>query len=294
MTWLVVLNPGAGRAGDAATRLERALEASAASHRIVVSRDRDHVAELIGAAVADGFDRFAAVGGDGTAHLVLNAIMGHRWAEPPRLAILPAGSGSDFIRTFALPRRLEDAVHRLETPDLYRCDVGRIEGGFGECWFLNAVNFGVAAASAGRAERLPRWMGGLRYTAAFWLELARFRPGPAQVRTERRVMAVETSMNVVVANGQFFGGGLNVAPQAATMDGLLDVEIFAGPRRRAFGVMPRVIRGLHLRHPAVTVGKGARLDIDVPADWPVEADGEMLGRGPARVMVVPAAIDFKI
>ena len=293
MTWLIVHNPAAGRRGDVSARLERALADTGIDHTMAVSEHVGHVAELVAAAVANGITRFASVGGDGTAHLVLNAMLADEWAAPPTLAIIPAGSGSDFIRTFALPRTLEGGVGVLAGDDRYRCDVGLISGGFGRRYFLNAVNFGVVAAAAARAERLPRPLGGLRYTTAFWLSLAGFRPAPVEVVVGKRTLA-GPGLNVVVANGQFFGGGLNIAPQASVMDGVFDVEVFAGPRRNAFAVMPRVIRGLHLRHRAVSIGRGAAITVQVPHHWPVEADGESIGTGPAQVQVVPGAIDFKI
>ncbi len=293
MSWLIVLNPAAGRPEDVSPAVHTALERLGVPHDVVTSESAAHVAGIVDAGVRRGVTRFAAVGGDGTAHLVLNALMAHVWEEPPTLAIIAAGSGSDFIRTFALPRKLDESVALLATDDTYRCDIGRIEGEFGSRFFLNAVNFGVAAASAVRAGRLPRRLGGLRYTIAFWLTLAGFPPRPVSVALGRRTIAGE-AMNVVVANGQFFGGGLNVAPQAAVMDGVFDIEVFAGPRRRAFTLMPRVIKGLHLRHRAVTVGRASTLDVTVPGDWPIEADGEHLGAGSARVTVVRSAIDFKI
>lgn len=293
MTWQIIHNPSAGRSSDVGRRLASALADHDVPHEIEVSQTPAHVAELVAAAIGRGARRFAAVGGDGTAHLVLNALMAETWERPPTLAIIPAGSGSDFIRTFALPRTLEGGVALLGGGEAYRCDVGLVEGTFGARYFLNAVDFGVAAASVVRAEALPRFLGGLRYTTAFWLALAGFPPAHASVRIGRR-MIEGSAMNVVVSNGQFFGGGLNVAPQAAVMDGMLDVQVFLGPRRRAFSVMPRVIRGLHLRHPAVVKGRGDVIDVDVPQHWPVEADGEMIGHGPAHVKVIPGAIDFKI
>lgn len=293
MRWFVVHNPAAGRPEDVSPRLAAALRTAGVDYDISVTQSAADVSGVVNDARRAGHHRFAAVGGDGTAHVVLNAMMAEAWDEPPTLAIVAAGSGSDFIRTFALPRRLEDGVALLATPDLYRCDIGHIEGRFGTRYFLNAVNVGVAAASVLKADRLPRRIGGLRYTTAFWLALAAFHPSPIAVTTGRRRIDAE-AMNVVVANGQFFGGGLNVAPQAALMDGALDIEVFEGPRRRAFAVMPRVIRGLHLRHPAVTVTRSGSVEIDVPDDWPVEADGEFLGSGSVRCDVVPHALDFKI
>jgi diacylglycerol kinase (ATP) len=293
VTWRVIHNPSAGRGSQIGARLRDALDRHGVDAEIEVSASPDHIEELVVSAARSGATRFAVVGGDGTAHLALNALMSLGWDAPPTLAIVPAGSGSDFIRTFALPRSLEGGVAVLAGDGVYRCDVGRIDGGFGTRWFLNVMNSGVAAASVGTAMRLPRFLGGLRYSAAFWLALPRFRPTHIDVRAGSRTIGGE-ALNVVVANGQFFGGGLNIAPQAAVMDGALDLQVFLGPRRRAFSIMPRVVRGLHLRHPAVLRGRAPRFELDVPQSWPVEADGELLGYGPVTVSVVPEAIDFKI
>ncbi|MBA2338476.1 MAG: YegS/Rv2252/BmrU family lipid kinase [Acidimicrobiia bacterium] len=291
--WWIVRNPSAGGGREVAARLRRALLDHRVDAEVVVSQSAGHVADLVAEGRSRGLARFAAVGGDGTAHLVLNGLMAHPWPQPPTLAIIPAGSGSDFIRTFALPRTVEGGVALLGGGQVYRCDIGKVEGRFGERWFLNAANVGVVAAAAARAGRLPAPLGALRYGAAFWLSLAGFRPADVVVdlggrRIEQRALAV------VVANGQFFGGGLNVAPQASLIDGILDVEVFAGPRWLAFEVMPRVIGGHHLRHRAVKRGRASALTITVPDDWPVEADGELLGQGPVRITAHPGAIDFVI
>lgn len=293
MTWLVVQNPAAGRGDDIGVRLRTALAAHDIDHEHVVSQTPQHLAGLVAGGIEAGIRRFAAVGGDGTAHLVLNAMLAAPWEEPPVLAIIAAGSGSDFIRTFALPRSLEESVALLATDAVYRCDIVQVEGSFGRRYCLNALNIGLVAASAERADRLPRRLGGLRYTTAFWLALGSFRPALVRVELGRRTIATE-ALTVVVANGQFFGGGLNIAPQAALMDGMVDVEVFSGPRRRAFSIMPRVVKGLHLRHPAVAVGRASSLEVTVPEVWPVEADGELLGSGSVQITVLPAAVDFKI
>ncbi|MGI8822323.1 MAG: diacylglycerol/lipid kinase family protein [Acidimicrobiia bacterium] len=293
MSWWIIRNPAAGNSGDVGSRLDRALAATGVQAEIVVSRSAEHIVDLVAEGRERGFHRFGSVGGDGTAHWVLNGLMAPAWEEPPTLAIIPVGSGSDFIRTFALPRTVEGGVSLLAAGRRYRCDVGRLEGSFGTRWFLNAANLGLVARSAERAARMPSWVGPLRYTTAFWLSLARF--GPAEVSVDlgnRRIE--ERALTVVMANGQFFGGGLNVAPQASLQDGMLEVEVFACSRWAAFEVMPRVIGGNHLRHRSVKRGRASSITVTVPDGWPVEADGEMVGRGSVRIDVLRAAIDFAI
>lgn len=292
--WWVIVNPAAGRPGEFTTRTKEALAGSDIEFAVHESQGPKHFADLVAKGRASGVRTFAGVGGDGTAHLLLNALLEHEWDRPPGLAILPAGSGSDFIRTFALPRRLEAAVPHLATDDWYETDVLRVSGGFGVRYALNIVEAGVGAAAVTTAQRMPRWVGERRYALAFWATLPRFQPGEVTAVVGEGRQARGPAIAVVIANGQFFGGGMNVAPRASVADGLFDLQIFAGPRRKAFSVMPRLVRGMHLRHKNVRRLTGNHVQLEVPADWPIEADGELLGVGPISVSVLPAAIEFKI
>lgn len=298
MNWSVIVNPAAGRPEELVPRVQQALAAHGIRAEIHESESPAHVNEIVAAGKADGIGSFAGVGGDGTAHLLLNALMNLEWDAPPGLAILPAGSGSDFIRTFGLPRSLEGAARHLATPDWYVADVLSVVGDFGRVYSLNAIEAGVGAAAVETAERLPRWVGERRYAIAFWLTLPRFGWADVNVTVDairgRQRSVSGKAIEIVVANGQFFGGGMNIAPRASVADGKADIQVFAGPRRKAFSVMPRVVRGMHLNHKNVQRLVGESIQIQVPEQWPIEADGELIGHGPISVTVLPAAIRFKI
>ncbi len=291
--WWVIANPYSGKRGEVAARARAALTSRSVSFELKESKSPSHLAELVHEGLAAGATHFAGVGGDGTAHLMVNALMRAELAEAPTLAILPAGSGSDFIRTFALPRRIEDAVDHLLTDADYPCDVGHLSGDFGERYFLNVADIGVAAASVGITERLPRWLGTVRYGIGFWLTLARFPTANVRLTAGKRTYE-GPAINVVVANGQYFGGGMNVAPNATVMDGMFDLQVFEGPRRLAFSIMPRVVRGTHLRHKAVRHFVADSFHLECDGKWPVEADGEVLGKGSVTGTIVPNAVRFKI
>jgi YegS/Rv2252/BmrU family lipid kinase len=291
--WWVIANPYSGKRGEVAARARGALNSQSIEFELHESRDAGHVSELVREGLAAGATQFAGVGGDGTAHLIVNALMAELPPDPPTLAILPAGSGSDFIRTFALPRTIEGAVAHLATDSVYPCDVGKLSGPFGERYFLNAANVGVAAASVGATNRLPRRLGSVRYSVGFWLTLARFPTRQVRVTAGRRSYE-GPAINIVAANGQYFGGGMNVAPNATVMDGKFDLQVFHGPRRLAFSVMPRVIRGTHVRHKAVSRFVTDKFEFECERDWPVEADGELLGIGSVKGEIVPGALHFKI
>ncbi|MGI9528425.1 MAG: diacylglycerol/lipid kinase family protein [Acidimicrobiia bacterium] len=293
MKWIVIVNPNAGsRSFDTGT-LPSLLAGCGVDADIHTSDGIADTATVVHQAQQRGLSHFAAVGGDGTAHHVLNAVMASAPTTRQTMALIPAGSGSDFVRTFGHTSDTHAAVNRLADMDRYGIDIGRIEGAFGSRFFLNAVNAGVAAASVRTAERLPRAVGTVRYTTAFWAALARFRQAGVVVDIDRHRFEGD-AINVVAANGQFFGGGLNIAPRATLVDGELDVQVFSGPRRNAFTVMPRLLFGSHLTHRAVRRYIGSAVNIDVPGDWPVEADGELLGTGSVAITTIPDALDFII
>ena len=159
--------------------------------------------------------------------------------------------------------------------------------------FGTGVCLGVGAASVVKANQIPRRLGSLRYTAGFWLALAGYNAGTMDVSIDRHSFS-GTAINVVVANGQFFGGGMNIAPRASTSDGLFDVQIFSGPKRQAFTVMPRVLLGTHLTHRSVRRYVGRRVTLTGGGDLLVESDGELLGEGAVDITMLPSALDLVI
>jgi len=295
VTWFGIVNPVAGRSSSPFGEVLSVSKELDLDCVFEESQSPEHVAELVTEAIGRGITRFVAVGGDGTAHLVVNAMMNAASKAKFTLAIVPAGSGSDFVRTFGHKRGIGEGLARIAATegDFYPVDVGLVQGTFGTKHFLNALNVGVAAASVAKAETLPRWTGSPRYTAAFWLALWRFRNASIAVAVDHHTFEGD-AINVVVANGQFFGGGLNIAPRSVLGDGRMDVQVFRGPRRQAFSIMPRVLMGTHLTHRGVQRYSGTRIRIDAPSNWPVEADGELLGTGAVEIRVIPDAIDFVI
>jgi len=291
--WWVIINPAAGRDTNLTERVMAALTVRGVRHEIRVSPSPEAVSAIVAEGRGRGYEAFASVGGDGTANLVVNGLLDHEWASPPTLGILPAGSGSDFIRTFGIPDRLESAADHLIDDSRYPIDVGMVAGSFGDRYFVNAVNAGLGARTVVEAARLPSRLGSRRYIAGFWSALAKTSPTDVRVDCDGTVIDA-IAWNVVIANGQFFGGGMNVAPGATTGDGEFDVQVFAGPRREAPLVIRKVTRGTHLSHAGVERTSGRAVTVGVPETWLVEADGEILGHGSFTVEVIPGRLSFKI
>jgi diacylglycerol kinase (ATP) len=293
MTWWVVVNPSAGTRRLWESRVRGALESRHLDAVINVSESADHLRRLVADGIRSGATRFVAAGGDGTISLMADAVLGHPWGSPPTLGVLPAGSGCDFIRTFGFSQVLEEAAEHLVGEGTVPVDVGVAEGAWGVRRFLNVLDIGVIAATVRTAEGPTRRLGRFRYKSAFLITLPVFRTTRLTIEMERRTFAGRAT-TVVLANGQYFGFDMKVAPRASPSDGLLDVQILTGPKARAIALLPKVSRGRHLAHPLVHRFRSPVATVATERPWPIEVDGDYLGETPVTVHIEPGTLLLKV
>jgi diacylglycerol kinase (ATP) len=300
----VIVNPHAGqrRVGEEVPRLEAALRERGLDYRLVMTDGPWDAAGLARAALEAGGRFLVAVGGDGTVHEVVNGMFrddGEPIAEQPVLGVVPAGSGSDLVRTFGLPGDVTRACAHLDGDNVYPFDVVRISCSTGDGtrtvrYCANVAEAGLGAAVAARAARLSPRLGRSRYFLAFWRELPRYRLASVRVQSDRSVYE-GPAYQVVIGNCQFYGGGMRISPRSYPGDGVVDTLIFTGPKSDAFTMIPRVYRGDHIPHDHIREQR-AKVAVKVEAEpaLPVEADGEVLGTTPATFQVVPRRILLKL
>jgi diacylglycerol kinase family enzyme len=110
---------------------------------------------------------------------------------------------------------------------------------------------------------------------------------------------IATISTLAIANGQFFGGGMRVAPLALPDDGQFDVVVMGDvPKRQALAQMKSIYAGEHLDHPAVRCVRGTKI-VAVPVAETgghpvlVEVDGESAGQLPATFEILPGALNLR-
>jgi diacylglycerol kinase (ATP) len=238
--------------------------------------------ELARKAVADGTDALVALGGDGLVHLALQAVAGTRVP----LGIIPAGTGNDIARAVGVP--LADplaAADIVAAGHTQAIDAGRS----GSRWFAGVVGAGFDSAVNERANRMSRLSGRYKYDLAILTVLRTFQPIPFTLELDGETWQTR-AMLVAVGNGRSYGGGMLVTPDAKLDDGLLDVLVLGPLSRRAFvRVFPRVYRGTHVTHPAVTVRR-ARVVSLAAVGVVAYADGERFGQLPLTCTAMPGAV----
>jgi diacylglycerol kinase (ATP) len=290
--WTAVVNPAAGR-GRARHRVAAVQDALAAANLDVivhVSTSPEDAVERARTALASGRGVIAC-GGDGTVR-DLAALCAEAGGV---LGIVPTGSGNDLARHLGLaPGDLAGAVAVIEHGRVGLVDLGRATTADGaHAWFATVANAGFDG-EANRWANSVQWATGTTlYVLAVLRTLATYRPHRVRVSVDDDVLETDAWL-VAVANTRTYAGGMMIAPDAELDDGRLDVCVVGPVSRMTFlRVFPSVFRGTHVRHPLITMRRGARVhveSIDVAARLELWASGEQVGPLPATIESAAGAL----
>lgn len=300
---LIIVNPasGGGRTGRGWAATASLLRDAGLDFDTAMTSCPGEGVELSRQAVLEGRPLIVAAGGDGTVNEVANGFFkrGEAVATTSRFGVLPTGTGGDFRRTMGFPLDVGEAAAILVAGRTRRIDAGRVTctraGGEQVVrYFVNIADAGIGGDVVDRVNNGRRLINGeVTFTVASLLTLLRWRNKPMTVVIDGAPREL-VAQQVVVANCQYFGGGMWVAPRAIPDDGLLDVVI-AGDlgiweNLRGLG---EIRRGKHLDggHPKISHTLARRVEVSSPELVRVDADGEQPGMLPAVFEVLPGALE---
>jgi YegS/Rv2252/BmrU family lipid kinase len=300
MTTLIIINPHSanGCAQRIFERIERRLFDAFGELRIAVTYRPHEVAGHLDTAANAGVNRLITLGGDGTNHIVLNAL-----AERPGLKVafgsIPLGTGHDWSRSLGMPEDHDEAVDWLAQARPVSCDLGKVEylnmqtGGKPSTHiFLNIGSAGVSGEVDQRVNRTRR-RSSLTFLRATMAALMKYRPQRVRVICDGKEFYSGSCYLVAVANGQYFGHGMWIAPKALINDGMFDVIAVEGMSRpRIVLALKAVYRGTHLERKDVRYARAASVQVSSD-DGPLKLDfdgEEALGQD-LRFAVMPGAVN---
>jgi diacylglycerol kinase (ATP) len=304
----VILNPraAAGAALHKVRDIEDALRRYELDHEIVLTRTRGHAAELARAATSDGVGVIAVVGGDGTLNEVIQAYLGPNGdaVAGPDLAVIPCGTGGDFKRTFGMSGAIDEAVGRIRHGVPKGVDLGvlRFLSHGGEDVvraFVNIASFGLGGAVDAVVNDAPKWLGGrASFLVGTLRAMASYRNATVRVRVDGAPWYEGPIVNVAIANGRYFGGGMMIAPHADPSDGRFEVVVLGDlSRREILGLTAKVYKGAHLAADGVRVTSGTRIEAEAVHPWAavlLDVDGEQPGKLPMKATLHKAALVFRV
>jgi YegS/Rv2252/BmrU family lipid kinase len=284
-----IVNPNAnnGKARQLWEKLRAYLAELETDYDFAFSQDAADV-ERLGREAASRADTIAiAVGGDGTLSRLAGALAG----TGAVMGIIPAGTGNDLARSLAIPTDPAAAFRAIINGRTVALDLGRFNG----TYFINVLGTGIDAEVAALVNRrFKRRWGAAGYVLALLSQLLVYRPRKSRLVLDGEEITADTWL-VAVANGRYYGGGMMVAPHADPRDGLFEVVIVASIARLEFlRIFPRVYKGLHIEHPAVSVARAARVEINTDIATAVQSDGEITGLTPISVVMERHALKIRV
>jgi len=294
-----VVNPasGNGNTGKQWDEISGRILGLGVEHEALMTHAPGDATTLASRAICEGADTVVAVGGDGTVNEVANGFFAEG-VDPSNtaLGVLPMGTGGDFRRTVGIPQEFEAAIALLMDRQLRPIDVGRIamkglDGAPLVRHFVNIADAGIGGVVVERVNRTSKVLGGrVSFQYAAMVTLLTYKPQQVMVDSaEGRFQGA--AQNVVVANGQYFGGSMHVAPKAVPDDGVFDVVVFGDIARfEALRSINDIYSAKHLQNPKVTGWQSAEVRVSSEERVLIDVDGEMCGTLPAVFEVMPKAI----
>lgn len=296
-----VVNPhaGNGATGKEWPRISRRATDLLGPFELCMTAGPGDATRMTRDALQRGADRIICVGGDGTLNEVVNGFFDDNTplGKSAVLGFIPNGTGCDFCRTVPIPTGLEASLETIREGHRRTIDLGLIryrnhEGRQCTRYFHNIASFGLGGEVDDRVNRTSKACG--PFITFIWATLATlFSYGTKSIRIRMDGGAEQTVdvLNIAVANGRYHGGGMLVAPDAVTDDGLFDVTVIgAMSLPLVFWHLPKLYTGGIKRIRQVSLSTGKRVIASSEQRVLLDIDGEQPGTLPAELSIVPGAI----
>jgi len=303
----LIVNPvaGGGAVGRRWPRIRRLLQREGLKFDASLTEGVGHATELAHQASTAGYQTVVALGGDGTVNEVINGLLaeGEGSADPRvrvTLGIIPGEKGNDLARTLGIPFDYAAACRKLLQGRAVPLDLGRVTyarpDGEGRRYFINVAGLGFDGEVVRRVT--PRLRGlhspTLRYLGGLLITLVTYGNREMGITIDGEELR-RRAFSLVICNGRYFGGGMQIAPEALPDDGLFDVILIGDlTKGEILANLPRVYRGTHLSHPKVGLYRAREIEVKAREPTLIQADGELLGETPAHFELIPGAIKVLI
>jgi diacylglycerol kinase (ATP) len=293
---LLVLNPhaGKGRGQKNFPAIRELLGRQIRNMDIRVSEYAGHALQIGRDAAKSGYQRILSVGGDGTPFEIVNGLYAEgRPGQAVELGMIPAGTGNSFLRDFstlswrqALDGILAGKSRKVDLVEIKYFKESRAV----RQYYLNILGVGLIADILKLTNERLKGFGSFGYSLAVMIRLARGMRNRMLLTVDGEKMEIADSA-LVISNSKYTGGGMKIAPLADSGDGKADVVIFQQvDRRDILNIFSRVFKGTHITHPKVKTFRASEVVIDSCPQELLMADGELLGRTPLRLKVLPGEL----
>lgn len=273
MEHLFIINPisGKGKAISYKDAIEEYFREKDEKFHIEVTNGVGDATRIVSDYVKKSKCKVYSIGGDGTLNEVLNGIVGSESA----IGIIPAGSGNDFVRSYLKRKDYKEILKNTIEGNIVSVDLGQVNNKY----FVNVASVGFDANvvnNAGILKKKRYISGSMAYFLSIIRTIIKFKSLNLQIEVngERKLKDI---FLVAIANGNYYGGGLNIAPNSKINDGILDIYIIKKTSiYRLIKYLIALVKGKDIRgYKETEYIKGNSIKIFSKNDIILNIDGEL-------------------
>jgi len=296
--FLAIVNPaaGGGKSAKLAGPALAGLRKKGLHIDVIASTGPGQAVQLAREAYAQGYRKFLAVGGDGTAHEIINGVLARNpSAERIALGFLPLGTGNSFLRDFT-DKGAEASLDALLANRTRPVDLVRLAHASGQIYSFNILSLGFTADVGALTNRAFKPLGHLGYLLGVVVRLAQLKRRAFVLRSDEETeWDTRRSLFLTFNNSKYTGGTMLIAPDADPSDGLIEFVRW-GPigRFALLRMLPRLYDGTHVTHPLASRKAVKHVEFKIPVPVDVLIDGETFSLECKSLDILPSAVDIYI
>ncbi|MBU0483402.1 MAG: diacylglycerol kinase family lipid kinase [Proteobacteria bacterium] len=298
---LIIINPkaGNGAAGRKRNEIETLANKFFCEHQTLLTNRPGQAADYARRAIEAGVRKLICVGGDGTLNEVVNGLLSVKVEKNrrPKLGYLPLGTGSDLARTTEITGNIEKGLRNIANNEGKWIDVGNAtfvdhDGKKTSRYFINVLSFALGGEIAGRVNRSSKVMGG--FLSFLWPTLTAlfsFNKPLISIKIDNKADQKIICWHAAIANGQYHGGGMRIAPDAKVDDGRLRITVVGDlSLPEVLLNLPNLYNGNIYAIKKVYKFSGKKIVAESEDNVLLDLDGEQVGRLPVSVEILPLAL----
>lgn len=289
MKHVFILNPvaGKGKTLKLIPAIKEYFASSKEDYIIEITKYPGHAAKIASDCSSEQPCRIYSVGGDGTLNEVLNGMAG----SGSFLAVIPSGSGNDFIKNILQDNDLKNIIERTAKGNAKLIDVAKIN----DRYFINIASLGFDAQVAhktGHFKKIPLISGKMAYILGILTTIMQRKTNILEICIDGACIKADTLL-IAIGNGRFYGGGMLALPEAEITDGMFDICLVDSiSRMKILRLFPLYMKGLHGKINEVHFYKGKRVEIRSASPIAMNSDGEISIVNEAVFEILPRALSF--
>lgn len=289
MKHLFIVNPaaGKGRAIKLIPEIRDCFKYSNDEVTVEITKYPGHATKIASEYSLKDNYRIYSVGGDGTLNEVLNGMA----ASNSSLAVIPSGSGNDFIKSIHDSHDMKEIITRTIEGVPHPIDIAKVN----ENYFINIASLGFDAQVAYGTQhfkKLPFISGKTAYILGIFFTIIQCRKNTLEIEIDEEYMKKDTLL-IAIGNGKYYGGGMLAVPEAIITDGLFEICLAEKMSRfKILHLFPKYMKGLHGGIKGVHFYKGKKVEINCKKPIAMNTDGEISMVSRAVFEIIPNGLNF--